>query len=55
MLISKPLQLQNTGLPALSDDSGLEVDALNGAPGVYTADLALQSDGTRDFLKAMQK
>jgi len=43
-----------SGLPALSDDSGIEIDALNGAPGVYTANWA-ESHGTRDFVKAMTR
>ena len=39
-----------TGLPALSDDSGLCVDALDGAPGLFTADWA---GPNKDFPAAM--
>ncbi len=43
-----------SGLPALADDSGIEVDALGGAPGVHTADWAETPDG-RDFGLAMTR
>ena len=44
-----------SGMPALSDDSGLVIDALGGDPGVYTANWAEREDGTRDFVMAMEK
>ena len=43
-----------TGLPALADDSGIEVDALGGAPGVHTADWA-ETPAGRDFVQAMTR
>jgi XTP/dITP diphosphohydrolase len=44
--------LDATGLPSLADDSGLCIEALGGAPGVYTADWA---GPTRSWDVAMAK
>ena len=46
--------VEATGLPALADDSGLTIDGLGGAPGVYTADWAGTENG-RDFPMAMTR
>ena len=51
-LIKARAACKATGAPALSDDSGLEVDALGGMPGVHTA---IWAGEPRDFYVAMEK
>ncbi|HEX7098006.1 MAG TPA: RdgB/HAM1 family non-canonical purine NTP pyrophosphatase [Acidimicrobiia bacterium] len=50
--------VESTGLPALADDTGLEVDALGGAPGVHTARYAgpeaTYDDNNRKLLQELE-
>lgn len=58
-LIKARAAAEASQLPALADDSGLSVAALNGAPGVYTADWAerqwFEGSPGRDWFMAMGK
>ena len=58
-LIKAQAAAQASQIPALADDSGLCVDALGGAPGVYTADWAeadvFEGGPRRDWYMAMGK
>ena len=58
-LIKAHAAAKASGLPALADDSGIGVAALNGAPGVYTADWAeaapYEGGPGRDWYMAMGK
>lgn len=52
-LIKASIVAAKTGLPALGDDSGLEVEALGGKPGIHTARYAGEGASDEDNIKKL--
>ena len=57
-IIKARFACQHSGLPALADDSGLEVDALRGQPGIYSARFAginaTDADNNKKLLNSLE-
>lgn len=51
-IIKASFVAQSTGIPAIADDTGLCIDALNGSPGIYTARWA--NDG-KDYVTGIER
>lgn len=49
--VLKAMAYAHLGMPVLADDSGLEIDALNGAPGVYSARFAGPGAGSAENMQ----
>lgn len=52
-LLKARFAASHTGLPALADDSGIEVDALDGRPGIYSARYAGENATDAENLRKM--
>ncbi|MBM3170822.1 MAG: RdgB/HAM1 family non-canonical purine NTP pyrophosphatase [Bacteroidetes bacterium] len=49
--VLKAMAYAHLGIPVLADDSGLEIEALNGAPGVYSARFAGEGAGSAENMQ----